>query len=166
MGFEQGSIAAAAKELGIPIVDPDWLRRGAGTCDVVTAIEVLEHTVDPLAELRTIRGLLRPGGLLFLTTGNAAPFATALDRWSYLTPEIHISLFEPTTLELAMQRSGFRPERLGMRPGFEEIMKFKVLKNLRLRRRNPVTDLIPAGPLAAAAERRVRLTEHPIGWAT
>ena len=76
---------------------------------MVTAIEVIEHTLDPLAELRTIRGLLRPGGLLFLTTGNAAPFASDLLRWSYIVPEIHVSFFEPDTLERALVKCGFRP---------------------------------------------------------
>jgi SAM-dependent methyltransferase len=166
IGFEQGSIATDAQAAGVPMVASDELALHSGAFDVVTAIEVLEHAVDPLKELRAIRSLLRPGGLLFLTTGNAAPFATRLERWSYVTPEIHVSFFEPATLELALRRSGFRSERLGMDRGFAEIMKFKVLKNLRLRRRNLLIDLIPARLLAAAAEQRVRLTEHPIGWAS
>jgi hypothetical protein len=49
--------------------------------------------------------------------------------------------------------------------GFDQIIKFKVLKNLRIKRRNLLTDLVPARPLAALAERRVRLGEHPLGWA-
>jgi hypothetical protein len=44
-------------------------------------------------------------------------------------------------------------------------MKFKVLKNLRVKRRSRLIDLVPARPIAAAAERRVRLSEHPVGWA-
>src|SRR5262249_15253268 len=128
-------------------------------------IEVLEHTVDPVAELRRLRALLRPGGLLFLTTGNADPFADRLTSWSYVIPEIHVSFFEPRTLEHAMRESGFRPANADLDGGFDDILKFKVLKNLKIRRRNLVTDFLPAAPLAAAAERRVRLREHPVGWA-
>jgi SAM-dependent methyltransferase len=164
-GFEEGSIATAARELGIPVLAADALGDRANTFDVVTAIEVIEHTLDPLAELRRIHGLLRPGGLLFLTTGNAAPFASDLLRWSYIVPEIHISFFEPDTLRRALVESGFRPGETPPGDGFDEILKFKVLKNLRLHRRNPLTDLIPARPVAALADRRVRLRQHPIGWA-
>jgi hypothetical protein len=80
-------------------------------------------------------------------------------------PEIHVSFFEPRTLDYAMRKSGFRPQRADLDGGFDEILKFKVLKNLRIRRRTLMTDLIPAMPVAAAAERRVHLTDHPIGWA-
>jgi SAM-dependent methyltransferase len=165
-GFEEGSIAAAARGLGIPILSAEELDEHSARFDVVTAIEVIEHTLDPLAELRRIRGLLRPGGLLFLTTGNAAPFASALEQWSYLVPDIHISFFEPETLRRAMLETGFRPDAIPARDGFDQILKFKVLKNLRVRRRSLLTDLIPAGPVAALADRRVRLRQHPLGWAT
>jgi 2-polyprenyl-3-methyl-5-hydroxy-6-metoxy-1,4-benzoquinol methylase len=164
-GFEEGSIAAAARRLGIPILAADALCEQTTAFDVVTAIEVIEHTLDPLAELRKIRGLLKPGGLLFLTTGNAAPFSSHLQRWSYIVPEIHVSFFEPATLERALVESGFRPGGVPAADGFDEILKFKVLKNLRLRRRTRLTDLIPARPVAALADRRVRLRDHPVGWA-
>jgi 2-polyprenyl-3-methyl-5-hydroxy-6-metoxy-1,4-benzoquinol methylase len=164
-GFEEGSILADALAAGIPILSADALAARDGQFDVVTAIEVLEHTLDPLAELRRIRRLLRPGGLLFLTTGNAAPYRSRMLEWSYVLPEIHISFFEPATLDYALHKCGFEPAHIGVGGGFEQILKFKVLKNLRIRRRTRLTDLIPATPLAVAADRRVRLSRHPIGWA-
>ena len=136
-----------------------------GKFDVVTAVEVLEHVLDPVAELRTMRSLLRDDGLLFLTTGNAKPFADRLASWSYATPEIHISLFEPTSLDLALRKAGFRPEHSKLGPGFDDVLKFKVLKNLKIRRRSRWTDAVPARLLALPAERYSRLSEHPIGWA-
>jgi SAM-dependent methyltransferase len=165
VGFEEGSIASRARELGIPILQRDELAEHEGRFDVVTAIEVLEHTVDPIRELREIRQLMRPGGLLFVTTGNTAPFVDRLTEWRYVTPEIHISFFDPQTLGYAMRQAGFRPEPGIRSPGFDEILKFKVLKNLRVRRRNALTDAIPSRLLAALAEPRVRLSSHPVGWA-
>jgi SAM-dependent methyltransferase len=164
-GFEEGSVAESARERGIPICSRAALEQEHPCFDVVTAIEVLEHTIDPLAELRRIRQLLRHGGLLLLTTGNAAAYSSRLLSWSYIVPEIHISLFEPSTLERAFALSGFRPASMPAQGGFEQILKYKVLKNLRVRRRNLFTDLVPARPVAKLADRRTRLSRHPVGWA-
>jgi SAM-dependent methyltransferase len=164
VGFEEGSIARRARELGIR-VDSALSDEDEASFDVVTAIEVLEHTLDPIAELRRIRALLRPGGLFLLTTGNAAPYASRLTRWPYVIPEIHISFFEPATLRRALQASGFRPAAMPAGGGFDEVLKFKVLKNLRLRRRSRWTDLIPARPVGVLADAKAHLRAHPIAWA-
>jgi SAM-dependent methyltransferase len=164
-GFDEGAITAEASLRGTPTLSADDLVASAGSFDVVTAIEVLEHTLDPVTELRRIRRLLRPGGLFFLTTGNAEPYARRLDRWRYVLPELHISYFEPRTLDRALTLAGFRPEHRQLGPGFDLILKFKVLKNLRFRRRSVFTDAFPAS-VAALADRRTRLSEHPVGWAS
>ncbi len=164
-GFDEGSITAAAGARGVPTLDGADLDRLGGSFDVVTAIEVIEHTLDPVAELRRMRRMLRPGGLLFLTTGNAEPFAKRLTHWKYVIPELHISYFEPSTLERALVDAGFRPERRPLGRGFDEVMKFKVLKNLHFRRRSVVTDMLPARIIGPAADRMVKLSAHPLGWA-
>ena len=164
-GFENGSIAVRSRALGIP-VSSTLDNQTDSEFDVVTAIEVLEHTIDPVAELHRIRRLLRPGGLLLLTTGNAAPFSSELTRWSYVIPEIHVSFFEPRTLEIALENSGFRPDHMPAHGGFDEVLKYKVLKNLNVRRRTQLTDIIPARPVALFADAKVRLRAHPIAWAS
>ena len=164
-GFEPGAIALQASARGIPMLSVDDLAVQDGSFDVVSAIEVLEHTLDPVAELRRMRRLLRPGGLLFVTTGNSRPYADRLSRWRYVVPEIHISFFEPRTLARALRDADFDPERRELGHGFDQILKFKVLKNLHIRRRSLFTDVLPSRLIGGVADRVGRLSEHPVGWA-
>jgi SAM-dependent methyltransferase len=165
VGFEQGWCAAQLAARGVPHITEDELPAHAGTFDVVTAIEVIEHVVDPVAELRKVRALMRPGGLLFLTTGNPAPFRDRLASWRYVVPEVHISFFEPQTLAMALDRAGFEPAFPGLGPGWDDIMRFKLLKAFRRRRISPLERLVPWSLAAKAVDRRLQLSAQPVGWA-
>jgi SAM-dependent methyltransferase len=165
VGFEQGWSVPRLLERGVPVLTPEALEAQAGSFDVVTAIEVIEHVPDPVAELRRMAAALRPGGLLFLTTGNAAPYRERLAEWRYVTPEIHVSFFEPRTLRTALERAGLAAQDAGFGPGWSDIIRFKVLKNVRRRSVSPLDRLVPWPLVARALDSRLQLTAHPVGWA-
>ena len=77
---------------------PEW----AGTCDIITSFFALEHVADPVAMLRDIRELLRPGGTLYLivpdTYANPADFVVS----------DHVNHFSPASLATLFARTGFR----------------------------------------------------------
>jgi SAM-dependent methyltransferase len=165
VGQEEGWALERLRSTGIPVVDRDALPALRGTFDVVTAIEVIEHVSDPVPFLRGLRDLLRPGGLLFLTTGNAAPHRDDLAGWSYVVPEIHVSFFEPRTLERALIAAGFRPAFPGFGPGHADIIRFKVLKNVGVRTRSAWERALPWPLIARAVDRRHGVSAHPVGYA-
>jgi SAM-dependent methyltransferase len=164
-GFDEGWIANRACQSGIPLVDRGVLKAAEGSFDVVTAIEVMEHVLDPLETLHKIRKLLKPGGLFFCTTGNARKHRDHLLGWHYIIPEIHVSFFEPATLEKALNRAGFRAEYRGFVGGHTEIIQCRTLKNLRVRSRAAWQSLLPWHAMAPIIDFYVGFTHHPIGWA-
>jgi SAM-dependent methyltransferase len=165
VGFDEGWIREKAMAANVPCLDRAQLDARPGTFDVVTAIEVLEHVESPIEILSRIRTLLKPGGLFFYTTGNARPYRDRLSKWRYVVPETHISYYEPESLRQALIRCGFRPEFRGYLPGFDHIMRFKILKNLRFKRTAAWQNALPWGLLGRMADARFKVTAHPVAWA-
>ncbi|MEH3055249.1 MAG: class I SAM-dependent methyltransferase [Patulibacter minatonensis] len=162
-GFEEGWSEPRLRERGVPTVSRADLDARENAYDVITSIEVIEHVPDPVGLLKDLARLLKPGGVLFLTTGNAAPYADGLLDWRYVTPEIHISFFEPPTLARAMTEAGLVPEAGGFRPGWDDIIRFKLLKNLRRQDTSPLEAAMPWGIVTRALDRRMKISAHPIG---
>ncbi len=165
VGYEPGWTEGYLREKKRPHVTSEDLSGLQGTFDVISLIEVIEHALDPVAELTRVRSLLRPGGLCFLTTGNAAPYRDRLVGWRYVVPEIHVSYFEPDTLATALRRAGLEPTFPGYVEGWDDILRFKILKGLHRRSRGGLLDAAPWGPVSRYTDHRLKLTAHPIGWA-
>jgi SAM-dependent methyltransferase len=163
-GFDEGYAADRMRQDGIPPLTRSELDAAAGSFDVITALEVMEHFADPMPPLREIATLLRPGGVFFLTTGNAEPFRGRLEKWAYVQPDVHLSFFEPGTLEFAFRALGLEPSFPGFVSGFSDLMRYKVLKNLGVKRRHALEGLVPWRLVGRAFDRRYRLSEHPVGW--
>jgi SAM-dependent methyltransferase len=163
-GFDEGYPATRMTAMGVPSLDQTELAAHNGSFDVITAIEVLEHLVDPMTILYEIASLLAPGGYLFLTTGNAEPFRGRLARWQYVQPDLHIGFFEPGTLAYAFERVGLTavyPERGA--PGFRDLIRYKVLKTLGAKRRSTWEQLIPWSIAARVVDRRYGVSAQPLG---
>lgn len=99
--------------------DPRFPEQGF---DIVTMIEFLEHVPEPGKFLRAAANWLRPGGLLYLTTPNAA----SLNRrvlgleWSVISPPEHLTIWTARGLSQALAEAGFQTQRIrteGFNPG-------------------------------------------------
>jgi len=79
----------------------------AGTFDLITLFEVIEHVSDPVALIRAAFRQLKEGGLLALTCPNE-------DRWQPTGrifvdyPPHHLTRWRPATLRRFMEAQGFR----------------------------------------------------------
>lgn len=84
--------------------------------DVITMWEALEHVHSPLEVLRAAHQLLVPGGRLFV----AAPNIDSLSyrwfgkAWCGLDLPRHLTHFNPWTLQMMLNRAGFRTGRVRM----------------------------------------------------
>ncbi len=76
--------------------------------DVVLLVHVIEHFRSPRQALDYIRGVLRPGGRLYIECPNlGAPFAPPRRCFHFA----HIHNFTPATLSMLVERCGFAVER-------------------------------------------------------
>ncbi|HTZ70308.1 MAG TPA: class I SAM-dependent methyltransferase, partial [Acetobacteraceae bacterium] len=111
-GSGAGLFTGRLRELGFadvedydPFSNPN---RPAGTFDVITCFEVLEHTPNPIATLRDMASFLDPGGIVLCGTSLQQPdFLTVRANWWYVAPRNgHASIYSLHTLATAASTLG------------------------------------------------------------
>ncbi len=162
VGFDYGHPREHCAALGVDTLDEAQLIANQGQFDVITAIEVLEHSADPLLFLREVHDLLSDDGLFFATTGNAARHRRNLASWKYVIPEIHISFFEPRTLLRAYEKVGLTPVEVGAGPGMDQIIRYKVLKNLGRRSKSSWERAAPWRLVSRVADWKEGVSAQPV----
>lgn len=116
-GLEPSRHAAdhARRTYGAEVVhgDVESAQLAAGSFDVVTMVDVIEHLGNPAAAMIQIHRWLRPGGqLLILTPDLDSAMARLLGRywWGFL--DDHIFYFSRRTLRLLLEANGFSVRRV------------------------------------------------------
>lgn len=112
-------IASAARALGLNVRTGllEEQRYADATFNAASLFEVVEHLREPLPLLKECARILRPGGVLLVSTGNAASWTVAAmgAHWDYFHIEKdggHISFFNPRSIALLASRAGFTVERI------------------------------------------------------
>ena len=132
IGCGRGELIAEAEKLGYQVtgveISPaaaDGARRrirgGAIVCgqvdsagltpasfDVCVLSDVLEHVRDPVALLKSVHRMLKPGATLFVATPSLDSWSARLLRqnWMEFKPE-HLTYFDANTIQSALFQSGF-----------------------------------------------------------
>lgn len=83
-----------------------------GSFDAVTMWDYIEHSIDPAADFAKAAEVLRPDGILMLSTGDAASLVARLSgrRWHLLTPRHHNFFFTVDILSKYLRDNGFAIE--------------------------------------------------------
>jgi SAM-dependent methyltransferase len=109
-----GALAPAAVRYHLGSLDTAALP--AGSFDVVTLFQSLEHHEDPIAALRAVHALLKPGGACVVEVPDFDGAWRRVFRawWLPLLVPQHLFHFTPRTLRQALEATGFevpRPHR-------------------------------------------------------
>lgn len=82
--------------------------------DYVTLAQAIEHMNDPIGTLKDIRKILKPGGLLLLSTPNACGWGARIFRHLWINWHVpyHIQWFTISSMNTAAKKSGFMIENL------------------------------------------------------
>nr|WP_155855153.1 methyltransferase domain-containing protein [Actinotalea ferrariae] len=117
----EAALEADVPNLTVQVADVHALPFPAASFDVVHAHQVLQHLTDPVAALREMRRVTRPGGVLALRDADYAattwfPASAGLDEWLALYHEVtEANRTEADAgrrlLHWALE-AGFRPEQL------------------------------------------------------
>jgi 2-polyprenyl-3-methyl-5-hydroxy-6-metoxy-1,4-benzoquinol methylase len=114
-GVELSAFAAghARTERGLDVFTGTLAQAGFAdqSFDLVTLWDVIEHLTDPRAEIEHAHRVLRPEGLLAISTGDLGGATARIygKRWALLAPPGHLFYFSRDTLGELLRRTGFVP---------------------------------------------------------
>ena len=77
--------------------------------DLICMWDVIEHLINPDIIIKKISQVIKPGGYLFLSTGDISRIVPSLrkEKWRLIHPPSHIHYFSKKTLELILKNHGF-----------------------------------------------------------
>ena len=114
-GFEVSDRAArAGRAVGLDIRSGRELSEASfdpASIDLATMFCVLPHLHDPVAALRDVASVMRPGGILFMTLPNmrSLNFMAFRESWYHLDAPRHLFFFSKENLDAMAGRTGFAP---------------------------------------------------------
>ncbi len=99
----------AQRRLGIPIYASIESLKDEAVFDAITFWEVIEHLPDPHSILRQMFRLLKPAGILALSTPNTGHWQAIEDpgMWTSYCPPIHLLFFTRASLKATLETAGF-----------------------------------------------------------
>jgi SAM-dependent methyltransferase len=137
------------------------LKSALGQFDVVTFWATIEHLPDPVAMMRDIADVLKPGGRLLLDTGIGDDWLERLlpgvTQW-YDPPE-HLFVLTEEGMKIALEKAGLHLESFS--PNFERSGARRMIKTVR--NGALAAGLRTIAELGGAMQREVTFMRFPLG---
>lgn len=67
------------------------------------------------------------------------------------------------TITYTLKKTGFSVRALGSCPGWTRIIKYKILKNLGMKNRYRMIDILPWGIITSIVDYRYQVSKLPLG---
>lgn len=82
--------------------------------DAINMMEVVEHLIDPIGDLKIIRKYLKQEGVLIVQTGNIESFPAKIKNknWNYILVPGHVFYFSTKTIKMLLEAAGFKIVRI------------------------------------------------------
>lgn len=79
-----------------------------GSFDIITMFDVFEHLQDPLEDMKKLRSLLKPNGVILMATGDTKSVAAQImkRRWTFFIPPQHIFFFHRGNVRTLLHKAG------------------------------------------------------------
>jgi 2-polyprenyl-3-methyl-5-hydroxy-6-metoxy-1,4-benzoquinol methylase len=89
-------IAHRIKNIALENISNEWPK-----FDAICLWDVIEHVRDPVAITQSLMHLLKPGGLIFLSTPDFGSITAKImkQHWAFMIPPLHLSYFSRKSLE-------------------------------------------------------------------
>ncbi|HEY1662245.1 MAG TPA: glycosyltransferase [Verrucomicrobiae bacterium] len=143
-GLDEGDLAARAEKEGWQVTQQngDLKNNDAGQFDLCILSNALERSRSPLAFLKEIHQMLKPGGTLFITAPSTdSPQARLMQkRWPEFKAE-HLAYFDKQTIQTALFIAGFR-DLIVQSNGMNGLMAFS--KKVEVRPQEVLSVIVPA----------------------
>ena len=119
---------SARKNFGVEAICADFatLPDEKETYDVVCLWDTIEHLPEPFLYLKKAAGWLKPGGHLWLTTGDMGSVIAKArgEKWRQIHPPTHLYYFDRHSIEKALNSAGLKLEK------FEHVGQYRSLKTM------------------------------------